>query len=89
MAVERVKDLSDPRLDHYRNIRDYELLRRHGLFVAEGRLIVDRLLDRSVEGPALKSLLLNDGRSSLEDPMSAPLSAGVCLLDRGAASIVG
>jgi tRNA G18 (ribose-2'-O)-methylase SpoU len=34
----------DPRLITYRNVPDAELLSRHGLFVAEGRLVVRRLL---------------------------------------------
>jgi tRNA G18 (ribose-2'-O)-methylase SpoU len=34
----------DPRLTAYRNVPDADLLTRHGLFVAEGRLVVRRLL---------------------------------------------
>jgi tRNA G18 (ribose-2'-O)-methylase SpoU len=34
----------DPRLSAYRNVPDADLLTRHGLFVAEGRLVVRRLL---------------------------------------------
>jgi tRNA G18 (ribose-2'-O)-methylase SpoU len=34
----------DPRVDDYRAIPEPELLRTRGLFVAEGRLVVDRLL---------------------------------------------
>jgi tRNA G18 (ribose-2'-O)-methylase SpoU len=43
-AVSRA-DADDPRLDLYRGVRDPELLREHGLFVAEGRLVVKRLLE--------------------------------------------
>ena len=35
---------SDPRLDDYRNIPDPELIQRRGIFVAEGRLVVRRLI---------------------------------------------
>jgi tRNA G18 (ribose-2'-O)-methylase SpoU len=38
----------DPRLSPYRNVPDAELLSRHGLFVAEGRLVVRRLLADTV-----------------------------------------
>jgi tRNA G18 (ribose-2'-O)-methylase SpoU len=38
----------DPRLNAYRNVPDAELLARHGLFVAEGRLVVRRLLADTV-----------------------------------------
>jgi tRNA G18 (ribose-2'-O)-methylase SpoU len=37
-------DPADPRLVDYRNVPDGELLERRGLFVAEGRLVVTRLL---------------------------------------------
>ena len=54
----------DPRLAEFRNVPDAELLSRHGLFVAEGRLVVRRLLEASpfatrsvmVTDPALDSL---------------------------------
>jgi tRNA G18 (ribose-2'-O)-methylase SpoU len=35
---------SDPLLDDYRNIPDPELIQRRGIFVAEGRLVVRRLI---------------------------------------------
>jgi tRNA G18 (ribose-2'-O)-methylase SpoU len=46
-VIEHVASLADPRLDDYRNVPDPELLRSRGLFVAEGRLVVRRLLDAS------------------------------------------
>jgi tRNA G18 (ribose-2'-O)-methylase SpoU len=36
--------IDDPRLRDYRNVPDADLLQRDGLFVAEGRLVVERLL---------------------------------------------
>jgi hypothetical protein len=39
-----IVDPADPRLADYRNVPDGELRRRRGLFVAEGRLVVTRLL---------------------------------------------
>jgi tRNA G18 (ribose-2'-O)-methylase SpoU len=42
-----VDDPADPRVDDYRNIPDAELLHRRGIFVAEGRLVVRRLLSSS------------------------------------------
>jgi tRNA G18 (ribose-2'-O)-methylase SpoU len=44
VAAVAVHDLDDPRLADYRNIPDRELLRDRGIFVAEGRLVVRRLL---------------------------------------------
>jgi tRNA G18 (ribose-2'-O)-methylase SpoU len=39
-----IADLDDPRLAEYRNVPDPELLRAHGVFVAEGRQVVRHLL---------------------------------------------
>ena len=39
-----IEDARDPRLQLFANVGDAELLRGHGLFVAEGRLIVQRVL---------------------------------------------
>ena len=45
MQVIRIDRLDDPRLADYRNVSDGELLRRRNCFVAEGRLVVGRLLE--------------------------------------------
>ena len=45
MAQIRIDDVRDERLDEYRAIGEPELVRRRGLFVAEGRLVVRRLLE--------------------------------------------
>jgi tRNA G18 (ribose-2'-O)-methylase SpoU len=39
-----VGHIDDPRLDEYRNVPDPELLRARGVFIAEGRQVVRRLL---------------------------------------------
>jgi tRNA G18 (ribose-2'-O)-methylase SpoU len=50
--------LDDPRLDDYRHIGDAAALRGRGLFVAEGRLVVDRLVrDRRYR---VRSVLLTE-----------------------------
>ena len=52
-------------------MRDSELLRRRGLFVAEGRLVVERLLDAAGRGYRVTSMLLNDASfASLEHRLS-------------------
>lgn len=45
--IVRIDDPHDPRLAEYRHIPDPVLLRERGLFAAEGRLVVRRLLTRS------------------------------------------
>lgn len=47
----------DPRLDPYRHVGDPEWLRQHDLFVAEGRLIVDRLI--ALDSFPIRSILVN------------------------------
>jgi len=57
MQVIRIDRFDDPRLAMYRNVSDAELLRRRNRFVAEGRLVVGRLLEC---GHRVESILLND-----------------------------
>ena len=44
MEVERVREVDDPRLADYRELRDGERRRREGTFIAESRQVVRRLL---------------------------------------------
>jgi tRNA G18 (ribose-2'-O)-methylase SpoU len=58
MPLIRIEGPDDPRIAAYRNVSDSELLRHRGLFVAEGRLVVERVIeDRRF---SLHSLLLNE-----------------------------
>ena len=43
--IVRVEDPDDPRLAAYRNVPDHRLLTEQGLFIAEGRLVVRRLIE--------------------------------------------
>lgn len=56
MPIVPLTSLADPRLAGYREISEPELVRERGLFVAEGRLVVERVLR---QGFAIQSLLLN------------------------------
>jgi len=58
MPIERVSGTGDSRVAEYRRMSDPELVRRCGLFVAEGRLVVRRLLDDGRY--RVRSLLVND-----------------------------
>ena len=53
MAVVRIESDADERLVDFRNIPDPDLLVRRGLFVAEGRLVVTRLLESGLQTRAL------------------------------------
>lgn len=70
MPIVPISDPADPRLDDYRSIPDPALIARHGLFVAEGRLVVRRLLTESAY--AARSLLLTDtALAALRDLIAA------------------
>lgn len=56
--VVRITSADDPRVSAYRGIREPALFRSSGLFVAEGRLVVQRVL--SDPKFSVQSLLLND-----------------------------
>jgi tRNA G18 (ribose-2'-O)-methylase SpoU len=43
--TEWVENLDDPRVAYYRNVKDAELRRQRGLFMAEGRFVVELLLE--------------------------------------------
>jgi len=63
-----VLEPGDPRLDHYRHLAGGDRLRARGLFVAEGRLVVRRVLDDP--SYRVRSLLLTDAaRAGLEDAL--------------------
>jgi tRNA G18 (ribose-2'-O)-methylase SpoU len=69
VPVERILHPDDPRIGLYRQVSDPELLRAHGLFVAEGRLVAQRVIEDGRY--TLHSLLLNEAaRRSLDAPLS-------------------
>src|SRR5262245_44741018 len=63
--IAHIRGVDDPRIAMYRDVPDAELVRSRGLFVAEGRLVVRRVVeDRRFR---VQSLLVNDaGRAQLE-----------------------
>jgi tRNA G18 (ribose-2'-O)-methylase SpoU len=76
----------DPRAAAYRDIPDPQLLRAHGLFIAEGRLIVERLL--TLPRFRVRSVLLNDAaHAALRETLLAPRAAEVDVLIASAADI--
>ena len=58
MPIVRIDSADDPRVAEYRGVSDPELIRTRGLFIAEGRLVVERLLNRGQF--RIRSLLLSD-----------------------------
>jgi tRNA G18 (ribose-2'-O)-methylase SpoU len=65
----------DPRVSWYRGVRDADLVRRRGLFVAEGRLVVERLIGE--RRYAVQSLLLSESAYRALEPALAALQPDV------------
>lgn len=58
--VTPIAAIDDPRLSPYRNLKDRDLAREGGLFIAEGEMVVRRLLESGVE---TVSVLAADGKA--------------------------
>ena len=74
MSVIRIQQFDDPRLAVYRSVSDAELLQRRNRFVAEGRLVVGRLLEA---GHRVESMLLNEASFRALEPLISQLPAQV------------
>ena len=73
MPVERLLDLADSRVAAYRHLSDAELLKSHGLFIAEGRLVVRRLI---ADGRyRLRSVLVNEAAAHSLEPLLATIGS--------------
>ena len=70
MPVERLTDPDDPRIAIYRHVAEPDLVRSRGLFIAEGRLVVRRLIE---EGRyEIQSVLVSESAlRSLEDALAS------------------
>ena len=78
MAVERISVQDDPRVALFRQMTDAELMRSSGLFVAEGRLVVRRVVRDARY--RVRSLLVNDAALNDLAPDLAGLPAAVPIL---------
>src|SRR2546425_10879677 len=77
MVIERISGPDDPRVADYISVPDAELVRRRGLFVAEGRLVVQRLIE---DGRfQVRSLLLSDAALRSLEPALGHIDAPIYL----------
>jgi tRNA G18 (ribose-2'-O)-methylase SpoU len=77
MTPIRIDDAEDPRVAGYRDIRDRDLARRDGLFVAEGKVVLRVLLETGRFEP-VSVLVLENRLDGLQDVVaSAPKSLPV------------
>lgn len=75
MGIERVSGGGDPRIAAYRSVADPELARAGGWFVAEGRLVVRRVIEDGRY--RVRSLLLNDAAAAQLADVAAGLPSDV------------
>jgi tRNA G18 (ribose-2'-O)-methylase SpoU len=62
----------DPRLQNYRHVGDPAWLEQHGLFVAEGRLVVERLLSLTDQALSLKGQEIAPGGFVVDSVLVTP-----------------
>jgi tRNA G18 (ribose-2'-O)-methylase SpoU len=87
MAIEPIQSIDDPRVHAYRNVRDGELVRARGLFVAEGRLVVRRVVeDRRFR---LHSVLVTAAAHADLAPLLASIHAEVPVLIASGSDLAG
>jgi tRNA G18 (ribose-2'-O)-methylase SpoU len=70
-----IHDPADPRIEAYRDIRERDLVGRRGLFVAEGTVVLEKLVAGSAH--ATLSLLIADKRVAALEPLWSRLPDGV------------
>lgn len=75
MEVLRVSGPGDPRVSAYQSVSDAERLRQHGQFVAEGRLVVERLI--AGRRYAVQSVLLSEAAYRALEPALETLGRDV------------
>ena len=87
MGCERIESIDDPRVAEYRAVRDAELARTRGLFVAEGRLVVERLI---ADGRyTLRSVLVSEAAREALAPALASMPGRVPIYVCRAADLRG
>lgn len=85
--ITRLAGPGDPRIAAYRDIAEAERIRSKGLFVAEGRLIVRRLIEQGRY--AVRSVLVSDAARRSLDPVLRSLSPDVPVYVCEAADFLG
>ena len=77
-VFERILTADDPRVADYRGVSEPELLRSRNLFIAEGRIVVARVIE---DGRwSVRSVLVSDAARRDLAPMLANIAALVPIL---------
>jgi tRNA G18 (ribose-2'-O)-methylase SpoU len=80
MQVVRISGPDDLRIVEFRDLADHDRLRARGLFIAEGRIVVERLIEDALgkdQRFGVRSLLLNAAAWRALEPHCAHLAADV------------
>ena len=77
--IQRIESAEDPRLDPYRHVANPRWIRERQLFVAEGRLVVERLL--ALGRFELHSILVNRAAHAAMGAVLAAVDAPVLVCD--------
>ena len=77
--IDWIASADDPRLDPYRRVADPGWIREQGLFVAEGRLVVERLL--ALDRFRVHSILVNRAAGDAMRPLLAAAQTTVLACD--------
>ena len=88
--IETIADPADPRIESYRAVRERDLAGREGLFVAEGRIVLEKLIAQGRH--PVRSVLLAERRLDALGPLLAALTPEVPVYVAGQAvmdAIVG
>jgi tRNA G18 (ribose-2'-O)-methylase SpoU len=86
-VIETVADPDDPRLEPYRSVRERDLVGRSGLFIAEGRVVLEKLI-ASGRHPVRSVLVAEKRLESLSEvlaglPPEVPVyAAGQAVMDQ-------
>ena len=86
MVIHPIDSLDDPRIAPYRNLKDGELARRSERFIAEGELVVRRLL---ASGWAAESVLVSDRRVDEIAPLALAETAVYVVAEKTLSQIIG
>ena len=78
-AVIRIDDPDDPRVADYREVRERDLVGRQGSFIAEGQVVLEKLIRGGRH--ALRSVLLADKRVAKLQPLLAALAENVAIYE--------
>jgi tRNA G18 (ribose-2'-O)-methylase SpoU len=87
MRVEWIDSPGDPRVALYRDVSDPELVRQRGLFIAEGRLVVRRLIEDGRH--VLQSVLVSKAAWHSLEPCLAPIADRVPIYVCDAGGVLG